>query len=94
MYVVVLKYVKPIEEVNRVVAPHRAYLDTLLESGVLIASGPQNPRTGGVFLIKGIERTELDKHIENDPFFIEGIAEYSVIDFDPIKHNPVLKGLF
>jgi uncharacterized protein YciI len=93
MYVVLLKYVKPIEEVNRVVAPHRAYLDTLLASGVLIASGPQNPRTGGVFLIKGIDKVELDEVIAKDPFKIEGIAEYTVVEFDPIKKVPALEGL-
>jgi uncharacterized protein YciI len=93
MYVVLLKYVKPIEDVDRVVAPHRAYLDTLIESGVLLASGPQIPRTGGVFLVKGIDRTELSDILAKDPFAREGIAEYSVVEFDPIKRNPALSGI-
>jgi uncharacterized protein YciI len=93
MYVILLKYLKPIEEVNKQVVPHRAYLETLLQEGILIASGPQIPRTGGVFLFKGIERSEVDELIAKDPFSIEGIAEYTVIQFDPVKQSEALKGL-
>jgi len=93
MYVILLKYLKPIEEVDRFVVRHRAYLDELYGIGLLIASGPQNPRTGGVLLAKGIDRSALDGYLSQDPFALEGIAEYSVIEFDPVKYNPLVKEL-
>ncbi len=93
MYVILLKYLKPTEEVDRVVAAHRSYLDTLYAEGVLLASGPQVPRTGGVLLAKGIDKQELQAHLAKDPFALEGIADYTVIEFDPVKYQPSIKDL-
>ncbi len=93
MFVILLHYLKPIEDVERVVVPHRAYLDELYKSGVLLASGPQVPRTGGVLLAKGMNKDDLWELLQKDPFYTEGIAEYKLIEFDPIKHNPVLKDI-
>jgi uncharacterized protein YciI len=94
MFVILLHYLKPIEEVDRFVVPHRAYLDELYQKNVLLASGPQIPRSGGVLLARGgRSKEELQILLNQDPFSIEGIAEYSVIEFDPIKHHPALKEL-
>ncbi|MDD3021576.1 MAG: YciI family protein [Alphaproteobacteria bacterium] len=93
MFVVLLHYLKPIEEVERVVVPHRAYLDQLYKDGVLLASGPQIPRTGGVLLAKGMDKEDLWELLHKDPFYTEGIADYKLIEFDPIKHNAVLKDI-
>ncbi|HRK97618.1 MAG: GTP cyclohydrolase [Alphaproteobacteria bacterium] len=93
MFVVLVNYLKPIEEVERVVVPHRTYLDELYAQGVLLASGPKIPRTGGVLLAKGMDKQELWEMLQKDPFCTQGIAEYTMIEFDPIKHNPILKNL-
>jgi uncharacterized protein YciI len=93
MYVVLLKYLKPIEEVERVTSSHRAYLDTLIQDGTLLLSGPQVPRTGGVLLVKSVDKERLKPILENDPFAIEGIAEYTVIEFTPSKKIPALNDL-
>lgn len=93
MFVILLHYLKPIEDVERVVVPHRAYLDSLYAQGVLLASGPQIPRTGGVLLAKGMDKGALWDLLKKDPFYTEGIAEYKLIEFDPIKHNAALKEL-
>lgn len=93
MFVVILHYLKPIEEVERVVVPHRAYLDDLYARDVLLASGPQIPRTGGILLAKGGRtKDELWSILQQDPFCTEGIATYDIIEFDPIKQQPFLKG--
>ncbi|HNQ91308.1 MAG TPA: YciI family protein [Alphaproteobacteria bacterium] len=93
MFVILLHYLKPIEDVERVVVPHRAYLDELYAKGVLLASGPQVPRTGGVLLAKGMDKDALWDILKKDPFHTEGIAEYKLIEFDPIKHHVALKEL-
>ena len=41
MFVLVIKYEKSIEEVDAVLAEHRAYLQEKYESGHMIASGSQ-----------------------------------------------------
>ncbi|OIN85723.1 MAG: hypothetical protein AUJ12_08390 [Alphaproteobacteria bacterium CG1_02_46_17] len=93
MFVILLHYLKPIEEVERIVVPHRAYLDQLYKDGVLLASGPQIPRTGGVLLAKGMDKEVLWELLHKDPFYTEGIADYKLIEFDPIKYNAVLKDI-
>jgi uncharacterized protein YciI len=94
MYIVLLNYLKPIEEIERVTVPHRAFLDTLYADGVLLMSGPQVPRTGGVLVARGGRTAdELMKLLEADPFFTAGIATYQIIEFTPVKHHAALKDL-
>jgi uncharacterized protein YciI len=83
MFIVLLKYLKPVTEVEKHLAEHREYLKLQYDAGVFIASGRKNPRTGGVILARGIVKDDLMKLIENDPFSRENIAEYEVIEFIP-----------
>ncbi len=48
----IIRYRKPLEEVLVHQDAHRAYLRGLKEKGVLIASGPMNPRFGGLALLR------------------------------------------
>ena len=94
MYIVILTYKKPIEEIERLTVPHRAFLDTLYADGVLLISGPQVPRTGGVLVARaGRTADELMNILKADPFYTEGIADYQVIEFTPVKHHAALKDL-
>ncbi len=85
MFVILLKYLKPIEVVDQWVVAHRAFLDTYYKSGDLLCSGPQNPRTGGVLLARTATREKLEEILALDPFHKEGVAEYQIIEFNPIK---------
>ncbi len=87
MFVFNVKYKKPMAEVDFFLAEHRNYLDTLSAAGKLIASGPQEPRVGGIILCHAQNMDEAQKLVENDPFFIHGIADYEITRFHAIKHN-------
>ncbi|OMQ26777.1 YciI family protein [Serratia oryzae] len=78
MYVVSLTYHRPIEEVDNHLEGHVAWLQQHYQDGTFIASGRKNPRTGGVILVKGIERARLDAILAQDPF--NAIAHYEVTD--------------
>lgn len=93
MYIVILKYLKPIEDVERLTVPHRAYLDELYAKNVLLISGPQVPRTGGILVARSMDVGELWAHLKLDPFYTEGIAEYQVIEFKAVKSHEALKDL-
>lgn len=88
MFVVILDYVKPLEDVDRLRSAHIAFLDAQYEKGLFIASGPLRPRTGGLIIAKGMGREELDAILALDPFHREGIANYKVVEFEPTKHLP------
>jgi uncharacterized protein YciI len=52
MFLIIVDYKKPLEEVERYLAEHRAFLDRYFAQGKLLCTGPQNPRTGGVIVSK------------------------------------------
>lgn len=88
MFVIVITYQKPLTEVDKYLASHRDFLTSGYEQNYLIASGPQNPRVGGVLISQLNDRAVLEKFIENDPFFVHKIANYQIIEFSPVKYHP------
>ncbi|HJV53013.1 MAG TPA: YciI family protein [Noviherbaspirillum sp.] len=85
MFVVLLTYRRPIEDVEKHLAEHVEFLNRQYDAGVFIASGRRVPRTGGVILATGVERAALESILELDPFKREGIAEYELVEFVPTK---------
>lgn len=91
MFVVILTYLKPIEEIEACTAEHRAWLDQHVRSGRLIATGPMVPRTGGVFLARGGgSKAALEALLRDDPFQVRGLVRCDVIEFAPGKYHPAL----
>jgi uncharacterized protein YciI len=81
MYAIVLvRYRKLLEEVLKVVEEDRAYLPGLKEKGWLLASGPLDPRTGGMLLRVPEEKAaaHLDQVRDGDPFVKTGTAQYEI----------------
>jgi len=76
MYIVSLTYNQPIEEVEAALAAHLAWLDHYFNDGTFIAAGRKDPRTGGVILVKDIDRARLDEILAEDAF--QKVADYEV----------------
>jgi uncharacterized protein YciI len=93
MFIVSLNYIKPIEEVEAHLQAHVAYLEKYYKKEVFIASGRKVPRTGGVILAKAGSPEELQAVLREDPFHINGIAEYEVTEFAPTMTLPALSAL-
>lgn len=83
MFIAILIYKKPLSEVDKYLQAHRDYLAEHYADGVFIASGPQNPRIGGVIMIKATDREAVNAIISQDPFNINGIADYQIVEFTP-----------
>ena len=83
MFIAILTYKKPLEEVDRFLQAHRDYLAEHYAAGDFIASGPQTPRVGGVIMIKANNREAVDAIISEDPFHINDIANYQIVEFTP-----------
>ena len=86
MFVFNLTYVKPLSEVERVLPEHVAYLDRYYGLGKFVCSGRKHPRTSGVILCAAADAAEAGAIMREDPFFIEEIASYEVIEFQPSKY--------
>lgn len=60
MFIAVLTYKKPLNEVDKYLQAHRDYLAEHYAAGDFIASGLQNPRIGGVIKIALGYKTEYN----------------------------------
>lgn len=88
MFVVLVTYLQPLEVVDKYLVEHRSFLDQGYKTNSFVASGPQNPRTGGIIISQLKTRAEIESIIQRDPFYIHEVAEYEIIEFDPVKHHP------
>jgi uncharacterized protein YciI len=83
---VIIRYRRPLEEVINVTDAHRAYLRELKGQGLLIASGPFEPRMGGGLLLRvpdGDVQGTLDRVRDNDPYVKSGMAQYEMLVWNP-----------
>lgn len=87
MFIVLITYKKPLEVIDQLLAAHRSYLDSGYQRNYLIASGPTNPRTGGVLLSQLTDRSQLEAFLKKDPFLIHGAVDYKIIEFLPVKYH-------
>ena len=85
MYAIaIVRYRKPLEEVLKVVDQHRAYLRELKASGVLVASGPLEPRFGGALLLRVANADAALLAVRDaDPFVKQGVAQYELLPWLP-----------
>lgn len=91
MFVVLLNYTAPIEEVDYVLPDHVEWLAKQYEHGHFLASGRRNPRIGGVVITRPMLRGKLDAILATDPFSLQHLAKYEVIEFSPTKTAPELR---
>lgn len=87
VFVIVITYQKPLAEVDKYLAAHRDFLSGGYEKNYFICSGPQNPRSGGVIISQLNDRKQLENFLKDDPFLINQIASYQIIEFTPVKYH-------
>lgn len=87
MFLITLTYKQPIEIVEQHLAAHRTYLEQGYQKNHFIVSGPKSPRTGGIILSQLTDRAQLQTIIEQDPFYLNGIAEFDIVEFAPVKYH-------
>ncbi|NDV56795.1 YciI family protein [Bacteroides sp. 519] len=86
MFIIILTYQKEITEVEKHLEAHREYLDSNYKSGNFIASGRQEPRVGGIILCRADNKQDVQLLIQSDPFYINEVAKYDIIQFEPTKY--------
>lgn len=88
MYAVALiRYRRPLEEVVAHQDQHRTYLQALKAKGILLASGPWDPRFGGIALLRVPDQNAsaaLDDVRDNDPYVKAGVVQYELLAWSPV----------
>lgn len=93
MFIIQLTYKAPISEVDKYLQAHREFLDYYYKQGLLLASGPMKPRTGGIIIAITKDRAYLESVLQQDPYALAEIADYQLIEFTPVKHRDEIKEL-
>lgn len=91
--VIVLTYVKPLDEVDAQLSAHVEWLKKGYADGLFLASGRKIPRSGGVILAKGDNMDLLRAWLSQDPFQQSGVAKVDIIPFEATMAAPPLQNL-
>ncbi len=93
LFVVILTYVAPIEEIDAAGADHVAWLRRGYEEGIFLTSGRRIPRTGGIIIAKGASVDAIADRLRDDPFQKLGLATAEVIPFEPNMSADAMKAI-
>ena len=88
LYLILLTYVRPAEEVAAHLEEHRAYLRRAIAAGQLIVSGRRLDDGGGVILVRAASEDAVRALVADDPFGQLGIATHQVIPFEALWNAP------
>jgi uncharacterized protein YciI len=88
MFVLLLTYTKPLDEVDALMREHVKWLRRHYAAGRFVVSGRRIPRTGGVILARGDDREEIEEIAASDPFVTGGVATCEVIQFRASQTAP------
>lgn len=90
-FVVEILFSVPFEKVEPVVPAHREFLQGGYDSGLLLMSGPQNPRIGGVLIARAESLEAVQAFVDKDPYKLNGVATYRFIEFNPVKRQAFME---
>jgi uncharacterized protein YciI len=85
MFVLLARYTRPAEDVDRMLDDHRAWITRHKEAGRILMTARQVPLVGGMILATGASADEMRAMIAEDPFHASGAAEYEMREFEPVR---------
>jgi uncharacterized protein YciI len=90
-FVVTLHFRVPFETFGETVPRHRAFLQEGYDRGLLLMSGPQSSRTGGIVIARAESLESIQEFFLGDPYLSEGLASHVFTEFTPVKSQELLK---
>lgn len=91
MFLLLARYTKPIEEVDRLLEDHKAWIRR--NSDRILLTAREEPLIGGLILARAGSPEEVWAMIREDPFHVAGFSEYEVREYRPARAAPGLEGL-
>lgn len=82
MFVLISRFQKPFEEVNRFFAAHSEWVQRQYEAGRFLVSGRREPLIGGIIVARASSEQELREVLRTDPYQQMGLAEYEIFAFE------------
>lgn len=93
MFIIDIHYTAPLEEVDKHIEGHTAYLKKYIDNGTFLVTGRKMPRTGGILIANAGSKEEVEQIITEDTFYQHKVADMTITEFTHARHNAVLDGL-
>ena len=82
MFVLISRFQKPLDEINRTLPLHGQWVQQQYESGRFLVSGRREPPIGGIVVARASSEEELRQLLTTDPYQQRGLAEYDIFPFE------------
>lgn len=89
-FIVEITYTVPFPEIEKVVPAHRAFLQGGYDRQLLLFSGPQSPKVGGVVVARAESLEAIQTFFADDPYRLANVASYRFVEFTPVKFQPLV----
>lgn len=87
-YFIVEGNLKDSDKINdNIMKEHMVYTQKAMDNGMILMSGLKEDMTGGIFIIKSETLKKVEEYLMNEPFKINEIQDYKVIEFNPNYFN-------
>lgn len=93
MFVVQLRYTRPIEEVDAVRREHLTWVDEHVAAGTIVVAGRRTDATGGVIVARTPDQAALDAVLATDPYARAGLVEHDITEFTAGRVAPGIEHL-
>lgn len=97
LFLIIITYIKPLNEIEALRTQHREYLKKGYESKNLLLSGPHkeyNNKLGGIIIARFSSKQEAQAFIKNDPYNLNNVATYEIMEFEAVLFDEILKDYF
>ena len=69
-------------EITEIKEPHTKWVKEGFAKGWFLFAGPKSAKLGGLILVKPVSKSDLEEFIALDPYVINKVADYEIIDFN------------
>ncbi|HCQ7773866.1 YciI family protein [Enterobacter kobei] len=94
VYIVILTYIKQLEEIDAAIPAHVEWLKKGYAEGIFLASGRRVQRNGGVILAMCESLASLEERLRQDPFQTLKLATAEIIPFELSMKAELLGNVF
>jgi uncharacterized protein YciI len=93
MYILFINFTKSLQDIQPVFPAHLEFIDAHIKTGKFILSGGLTGRPAGVVLANINNGDDLKALLAEDPFILEQVADYEIIEFTPSRYHESLASL-
>jgi uncharacterized protein YciI len=90
MYIVMLAYTAPREEIDYLLPDHIEWLTRHYEAGHFLCSGRQPRQAGRVIITRPMPRARLEAMLATDPLDVARMVRHEVVEFEATRTAPEL----